>query len=91
MIIDFLNTCTYFSLAEVTYKNYDNWTPSNSGSTEEDPYVNYNLENALSNSINTIAVKVLNEVGIPKVVNQVEKLGITKELPYQPSLAVPRQ
>lgn len=83
-----MNPCTYFSLGEVTYKNYDNWTPSNSGKKEEDPYINYNLEHALSNSINTIAVKVLNEVGIPKVLEQVEKLGISKELPNQPSLAL---
>jgi penicillin-binding protein 1A len=43
---------------------------------------------ALSNSVNTIAVKVLNEVGIEKVIEQAEKLGITKELPKQPSLAL---
>ncbi|MCB4806961.1 transglycosylase domain-containing protein [Tamlana sp. 62-3] len=83
-----MKPCTYFSLSEVTYKNYDNWTPSNSGSKEEDPYINYTLEKALSNSINTIAVKVFNEVGIPKVINQVKKLGITKTLPEEPSLAL---
>ncbi|MEW4923249.1 transglycosylase domain-containing protein [Algibacter sp. 2305UL17-15] len=83
-----MKPCAYFSLAEVTYTNYDNWTPSNSSSKEEDPYINYTLEKALSNSINTIAVKVLNEVGIPKVLEQVEKLGITKELPNEPSLAL---
>ncbi|SFZ89752.1 penicillin-binding protein 1A [Flaviramulus basaltis] len=83
-----MNPCTYFSLGEVTYKNYDNWTPSNSGSNEENSYLNYNLETALSNSINTIAVKVLNEVGIPKVLEQAKKMGISKELPNQPSLAL---
>lgn len=83
-----MDPCTYFSLAEVTYKNYNNWTPSNSGSKEEDAFINYNLEHALSNSINTIAVKVLNEVGIPKVIEQVEKLGVTKELPHEPSIAL---
>tara|TARA_R110000868_G_scaffold189053_3_gene431917 strand:- start:4449 stop:6746 length:2298 start_codon:yes stop_codon:yes gene_type:complete len=83
-----MNPCTYFSLAEVTYKNYEDWTPSNSGSKDQDPYINYNLENALSNSINTIAVKVLNEVGIPKVLEQVKKMGISKKLPNEPSLAL---
>lgn len=83
-----MDPCTYFSLAEVTYKNYEDWTPSNSGSKEEDPYINYNLENALSNSVNTIAVKVLNKVGIPKVLEQVKKMGISKELPNEPSLAL---
>ena len=83
-----LDPCTYFSLNEVTYTDYNNWTPSNAGGTDEDPYINYTLENALSNSVNTISVKVLEKVGIPKVIEQVEKLGISKELPNKPSLAL---
>jgi len=83
-----MKPCTYFSLAEVTYSNYDNWTPTNSGGETEDPYINYNLEMALSNSVNTIAVKVLNEVGIDKVLEQASKMGITKELPKLPSIAL---
>lgn len=83
-----LSPCTYFSLNEVTYTDYDDWTPTNSGSKEEDIYINYNLENALSNSVNTISVKVLETVGIPKVLEQVEKLGISKKLPNEPSLAL---
>ena len=83
-----LDPCTYFSLNKVTYTNYDNWTPSNSGSDDDDPYINYTLENALSNSVNTISVKVLEEVGIPKVIEQVHKLGITKTLPEEPSIAL---
>lgn len=83
-----LDPCTYFSLNEVTYTDYDNWTPSNSGSKEEDFYINYTLENALSNSVNTISVKVLEKVGIPKVLEQVKKLGISKKLPNMPSIAL---
>ncbi|MDO7171029.1 penicillin-binding protein 1A [Mariniflexile sp. AS56] len=83
-----MKPCTYFSLAEVTYSNYNDWTPSNSGGESEDPYLNYNLEMALSNSVNTIAVKVLNEVGIPKVIEQAKKLGIKKDLPNLPSIAL---
>ncbi|WP_142784299.1 transglycosylase domain-containing protein [Changchengzhania lutea] len=87
-IEDGMNPCTYFSLDEVTYTNYDNWTPSNSGGTVEGEHINYNLEKALSNSVNTISVKVLNKVGIPKVLDQVKKLGITKTLPNQPSIVL---
>lgn len=83
-----MKPCTYFSLAEVTYTDFDNWTPTNSGGVTEDPHLNYNLEMALSNSVNTIAVKVLNEVGIVKVIEQATKMGISKELPEQPSLAL---
>ncbi|WP_179316749.1 penicillin-binding protein 1A [Winogradskyella undariae] len=85
---DGLDPCTYFSLSKVTYTDYDDWAPSNSGDSEEDPYINYTLEKALSNSVNTISVKVLEEVGIEKVIEQVEKLGITKEMPEEPSLAL---
>lgn len=83
-----MKPCTYFPLSAVTYTNFDDWTPTNSGNKNEDPYINYNLEKALSNSVNTIAVKVFNEVGIPKVINQAKKLGITKDLPEEPSLAL---
>ncbi|UKM65813.1 transglycosylase domain-containing protein [Flavobacteriaceae bacterium GSB9] len=87
-IDDGMKPCTYFSLAEVTYTNYDDWTPSNSGGEDEDPHINYTLEKALSQSVNTIAVKVLDKVGIAKVHEQVKKLGIDKELPNEPSLAL---
>ncbi|WAC01218.1 transglycosylase domain-containing protein [Lacinutrix neustonica] len=73
--------CTYFSPKAITYSNYKNWTPENSGTKVEDPHLNYNLEKALSESLNTIAVKVLDEVGIAKVIAQAKKLGITKTLP----------
>ena len=83
-----MKPCKYFSLAPVTYTNYDDWTPTNSGASEDDPYINYSLEKALSNSVNTIAVKVLNEVGISNVIEQAKRMGITKELPEEPSLAL---
>lgn len=87
-IEDGMKPCEYFSLSKVTYTNYDDWSPSNSGDKEEDPYINYNLEKALSNSVNTIAVKVFDKVGIPKVINQVKRLNISEELPEEPSLAL---
>ncbi len=82
-----MKPCNYYSLKEVTYTNLKDWTPKNS-SEEDDPYLNYNLETALSNSINTIAVKVLGEVGVTKVLDQVQKMGITEKLPEQPSIAL---
>lgn len=87
-IEDGMKPCEYFSLSKVTYTNYDDWSPSNSGDKEEDPFINYNLEKALSQSINTIAVKVLDKVGITKVIEQVEKLGINEKMPKEPSLAL---
>lgn len=82
-----MKPCTYFSTKEITYTDLDNWTPKNS-SKEEDPHLNFTLEKALSTSVNTIAVKVLNEVGIPKVVEQVRELGIETELSEEPAMAL---
>ncbi|TVZ28417.1 penicillin-binding protein 1A [Gillisia sp. Hel_I_86] len=78
--------CSYFSVREVTYQ--DGWTPSNSGSNGEDPDMNYNMKYALSNSVNTIAVKVLMETGVGNVISQAEKMGIESKLPRVPSIAL---
>lgn len=81
-----IDPCSYFSIEEVTYA--DGWTPSNSGSYGDDPYMNYNLKTALSQSINTISVKVLLETGIASVIHQAQKMGIESTLPKVPSLAL---
>lgn len=81
-----MDPCAYFSANEVTYEG--GWTPSNSGSISDDPYMNYNLKTALSQSINTIAVKVLMETGVDKVIGQAEKMGIESRLPRVPSIAL---
>ncbi|UJH91564.1 hypothetical protein LZ575_02225 [Antarcticibacterium sp. 1MA-6-2] len=81
-----IEPCTYYSLNEVTYK--DGWTPGNSGNTEEDENINYNMKTALSKSINTIAVKVLMQTGIANVINQAKRMGIASDLPQVPSIAL---
>ena len=81
-----MDPCTYFSVREVTYDK--GWTPSNSSSEGDDPNMNYNLKTALSKSMNTIAVKVLMETGIPNVIRQARDLGIESELPAVPSIAL---
>lgn len=81
-----IEPCSYFSISEETYS--DGWTPSNSGTYGEDPYMNYNLKTALSQSLNTIAVKVLMETGIDKVIAQAKKMGIDSDLPAVPSIAL---
>ncbi|MCM4154370.1 penicillin-binding protein [Arenibacter sp. N53] len=79
--------CTYFSAQEVAYENMEGWSPSNSGKKDE-AYLNYSMEEALSNSVNTVAVKVLEKTGIPKVIQQAKKMGIDTKLPSLPSLAL---
>ncbi|MAO11426.1 MAG: penicillin-binding protein [Flavobacteriaceae bacterium] len=79
--------CDYFSAREVEYENMEGWSPSNSGDVDEE-YLNYSLKTALSKSINTVSVKVLEEAGIENTIVLSEKLGITSTLPKVPSLAL---
>ena len=79
--------CDYFSAREVEYENMEGWSPSNSGDIEE-KYLNYSLKTALSKSINTVSVKVLEEAGIDNTIKMAEKMGITSTLPKVPSLAL---
>lgn len=79
--------CTYFSAQEVEYKNMEDWSPSNSGDTDE-AFLNYSMEEALSNSVNTVAVKVMEKTGILEVIAQANKMGIHTKLPDKPSLAL---
>ena len=46
------------------------------------------MEYALSNSINTIAVKVLEKAGIQNTILQAQKMGISSTLPEVPSIAL---
>jgi len=75
----------YYSNAQKTYKEYDNWTPRNSDNNYEGYYT---LKGALSKSINTIAVEVLLQTGIDTVISHARRLGINSELPPYPSLAL---
>tara|TARA_R100001369_G_scaffold92800_1_gene139920 strand:- start:4723 stop:5478 length:756 start_codon:yes stop_codon:yes gene_type:complete len=46
------------------------------------------MEEALSKSVNTVAVKVLEKTGIPNVIDLAQKMGIETTLPALPSLAL---
>lgn len=82
-----ITPCTYFSAQEVEYKNLKGWSPGNSGEKDE-AYLNYSMEEGLSNSVNTIAVKVLEKAGIGNVIHMAEAMGICEKLPNEPSIAL---
>jgi penicillin-binding protein 1A len=79
--------CDYFSARKVRYANLEDWTPSNSGSGDE-AYLNYSMQEALTHSVNTVAVKILERTGIRATIEQSRAFGITAELPEKPSLAL---
>ncbi len=79
--------CTYFSAEEIEYDNLKGWSPSNAGDKDE-AYLNYSMEEGLSNSINTIAVKVLEQAGIDNVLTMAKNMGIEDKLPKEASIAL---
>ena len=82
-----IDPCSYFSARAVQYENMEGWTPSNSGS---ETYKNQNLtmRAALTNSVNTVAIKVLEETGIQPTIEFARNFNIKSELPAVPSLAL---
>ncbi|MFC4721080.1 transglycosylase domain-containing protein [Geojedonia litorea] len=82
-----MDPCAYFSVKPVTYTDVDDWTPTNASEIDDED-IDYSLEYALSNSINTIAVKVLYETGIDKTIEQAYKMGIKSTIENVPSIAL---
>jgi penicillin-binding protein 1A len=80
-----IEPCAYISAEKVVYENYDNWTPENG----EDNYdQKYSMLGALTKSVNTVAVNLLDQVGIGKVINLANRMGIESDLPHVPSIAL---
>jgi len=81
-----IDPCTYISGERVQYSNLANWNPGNADPSE---YENkYSLGGALSRSVNTVSVKVLEAAGIENTISMVEKMGVTAPLPKVPSIAL---
>ncbi len=78
--------CKFYSARQVTYANYNNWTPVNSGGDDYDKQ--YAMKTALSKSVNTVAVKVMEDGGINNVIDLAYQMGITSEIPELPSIAL---
>jgi len=80
-----IEPCDYISAEKVVYENYDNWSPENG----EDNYdQKYSMLGALTKSVNTVAVNLLDQVGIGKVINLANRMGIESDLPHVPSIAL---
>jgi penicillin-binding protein 1A len=80
-----MDPCTYYPNDSVVYEEYDNWTPRNS----KGGYGGYySIKGALTNSVNTVSVKLLEETGIEEVIDHAGNMGITGDLPEVLSLAL---
>lgn len=77
--------CDFIANQEVTYTQYDDWTPANSSARENG---RYSMAGALANSINTISVQLCMQSGISNVIALARSLGIESDLPAKPSIAL---
>jgi penicillin-binding protein 1A len=77
--------CDYVSNQKVTYTEYDNWQPENADNKDDGKY---SIAGALTNSVNTISVKLCMDAGIKNVIGLATKLGIDEKFPEVPSIAL---
>lgn len=86
-----ISPCDYFPVREITYSDESGWTPRNSGVIDDevdDKHLNYSMKEALTQSLNTVSVRVLRETGIKNAVEQVHKMGIEEEIVEKPSMVL---
>lgn len=83
---DGYNPCKFISGEKVTYTNLDNWSPGNVDQSEYE--MKYTFRGALAKSVNTVTIRVLEDVGIDKTIDLAQKAGIVSELPEVASIAL---
>ncbi|MEC8831180.1 MAG: transglycosylase domain-containing protein, partial [Bacteroidota bacterium] len=75
-----------YSIEPGKHGNMEAWTPKNS--VGEYSGENMTLKNALANSVNTITAQLIDRVGPGAVVTLAKNMGITKDVPAVPSIAL---
>ena len=81
-----VSPCEYIEAEQETYNEKDKvWKPANADNEYEGKY---SLEGALTESVNTVSVKVLEKAGIENTVALAKNMGITSTIPKVPSIAL---
>ena len=81
-----IDPCKYYDAEKVAYDDEDGeWTPSNSDGNYEGVFT---LEQALESSVNTVSVKIINDVGIANTILLANAMGIESKIPVVPSIAL---
>jgi len=82
-----IQPCDLISADKQTYVDTAGvkWTPRNS---QNDYQVEYTMRGALAYSVNTVAVKLIQEAGVQKTISLAKRMGITSEMPEVPSIAL---
>ena len=74
-----------FMIRKGRYHVTEDWEPRNSDQKYRGMVT---LKRALAQSINTVSAKLMDKVGPEAVVEMTHKLGVTSEIPLQPSIAL---
>lgn len=77
--------CEFISAAKTEYTDMEGWTPQN---TENNYGLKYSMTGALTHSVNTVSVKILEKAGIANTIAVARKMGIESSLPAVPALAL---
>ncbi|CAN5175031.1 transglycosylase domain-containing protein [soil metagenome] len=77
--------CDYQRNYLATYAQYNDWTPTNN---QEEYGGRYSLQAALAQSINTVAVHLAVETGVPAIKKTASDMGIHSPIPEAPSIAL---
>ena len=77
--------CDFYKNELRNYTSYQDWTPRNA----DEEYGGYmSMQGALTNSVNTVSVQVLFDVGIDRVVDMAARLGVESKLSAVPSIVL---
>ena len=77
--------CEFISNERRTYPEYKNWSPGNSDGKYEGFY---SMKGALAHSVNTVTVELMMNTGIDRVVDLAHQMGVSNDLPDEPSIAL---
>ncbi|WP_425235224.1 penicillin-binding protein 1A [Ulvibacterium sp.] len=77
---------TQYCIETLKHGNMEPWCPKNSDGKYSGRM--YTLKHALANSVNTVTAQLIDRVGPKSVVSIVKNLGLTKEIPEVPSIAL---
>ncbi len=75
-----------YCIEPLKHGNVEEWCPKNSDGKYSGN--NRTLKNALANSINTVTARLIDQVGPGSVVSFAKNMGITREIPPVPSIAL---
>ena len=80
-----ISPCDFVENEPIIFNNYDDWSPQNAGGTYGGFY---SVKGGLTKSVNTVAARLIAETGPDQVRVMAERLGIEKQLPEGPSIAL---